>query len=88
MHLADGRRCERLLLEVLQLVPPAWAQVAADRSLQGGEEWSHLTNRSRFSCGSRRPSGPYQHLLGGHEVGTLTNALEDLGQLRVDEGVV
>lgn len=30
----------------------------------------------------------YHHLLGGHEVGTLSNTVKDLCQLRVDEGII
>lgn len=30
----------------------------------------------------------YHHLFGGHEVSVLSNALKDLGQLRVNEGII
>lgn len=37
--------------------------------------------------GAEAPSA-YLHLPAGHEVGTLTDALEDLLQLGVDEGII
>ena len=88
MHLADGRRRKRLLLEVLQLLPPARAQVAADGFLQREKNPAHPWAGGGGGGGDHHRSVLYRHLLGRHEVGALPNSLEDFGQLRVDERIV
>ena len=89
MHLTDGCGCKRLLLKVLHLVPPVWAEVAADDFLQ---------RRSRDTVVSMKPTESvlftsqlfilYHHLFSGHEIRTLSNTLEDFGQLGVDKDVI
>ncbi len=89
MHLTDGRCSERLLLKVLQLVPPVGAEVAADGFLQRGEKPTHLWAQSaEFVLLAAALSVPYHHLFRGHEVGALSDPLKDFGQLRVNEGII
>lgn len=49
MHLADRRSCKRLLLKVLQVVPPVWAEVTADRFLQRQQNQNYFCRNLCFS---------------------------------------
>lgn len=83
MHLTDGGSSKGLFFQGRQLLLPARTQIFLQDFLN---PQTRILKRCCVS-GAEAPSA-YLHLPAGHEVGTLTDALEDLLQLGVDEGII
>ena len=83
VHLSDGRSCERFFVESLQLIAPVGAELLRQDCLQHNRGVSRCNHW--LVCHHCKTN---VHLPCRHEVGTLSNALEDLLHFGTDEAVV